>query len=235
VISTLLLFCWVTKVLRVCSHKSLGLTWDWKICNCSWWRTSYHSNLNTSNVMKESVVSRKSLHVKLKEAIQQMYKTSSIGSRTCIWFQDFLHKLSRKLVESQVIIVEPQCWLVHNRKLAKVISDAGWGCLLTSGLQVETDGLVKIGLFFPSSKTFVVVTSLMSCHSISENGIVPVGTHHDRDGNAALNIRNEAFGYCKVMAEEPRHCWWRHGTTYVGKGARSTVKAHTVPLAVGCW
>ncbi|WP_156093362.1 transposase, partial [Planktothrix serta] len=44
--------------------------------------------------------------------------------------QDFLHKLSRKLVnESQVIVVENLNvkGMVKNRKLSKAISDVGWG------------------------------------------------------------------------------------------------------------
>ena len=47
--------------------------------------------------------------------------------------QDFLHKLSRKLVDkSQVIVCEDLNikGLVRNHKLAKVISDCGWGMFL---------------------------------------------------------------------------------------------------------
>ncbi|WP_341460516.1 RNA-guided endonuclease TnpB family protein, partial [Fischerella thermalis] len=73
--------------------------------------------------------------------------------------QDFLHKLSRNLVnESQVIVVENLNvkGLIPNRKLSKSISDAGWGMFvnfLDYKLQRRGGKLIEIDRFFPSSKT----------------------------------------------------------------------------------
>jgi putative transposase len=115
--------------------------------------------------------------------------------------QDFLHKLSRKLVnESQVIVVENLNvkGLVRNRKLAKSISDVGWGMFvnfLDYKLKAKDGQLVEIGRFFPSSKTCSrcghVVDELTL--DIREWNCPSCGAHHDRDGNAALNIRKEGI------------------------------------------
>lgn len=73
--------------------------------------------------------------------------------------QDFLHKLSRKLVdEASVIVVENLHvkGMVRNRKLAKSISDVGWGMFvnfLDYKLKRKEGQLVEVGRFFPSSKT----------------------------------------------------------------------------------
>ncbi len=69
--------------------------------------------------------------------------------------QDFLHKLSRKLVnENQVIITEDLNikGLVRNHKLAKAISDCGWGMFLNFlEYKCKKEGKVflQIDRFFP--------------------------------------------------------------------------------------
>ncbi|KMW69930.1 RNA-guided endonuclease InsQ/TnpB family protein, partial [Limnoraphis robusta] len=72
--------------------------------------------------------------------------------------QDFLHKLSRKLVnENQVVVVENLNvkGMVRNHNLAKAISDAGWGIFtnfLAYKLEQKGGKLVEIDRWFPSSK-----------------------------------------------------------------------------------
>ncbi len=116
--------------------------------------------------------------------------------------QDFLHKLSRKLVdESQVIVVENLNvkGLIRNRKLSKAISDVGWRMFVNFlAYKLErSDGklLVKIDRFFPSSKKCSccghVVAQLLLL--FREWDCPSCGAHHDRDGNAALNIRVEGI------------------------------------------
>lgn len=115
--------------------------------------------------------------------------------------QDYLHKLSRKIVDNnQVVVVENLNikGMVRNHKLAKVISDTGWGTFtnfLAYKLEKEGKVLVEINRWFPSSKL------CSNCHyQISElpldvrTWICPsCGTQHDRDGNAATNIRAEGI------------------------------------------
>jgi putative transposase len=114
--------------------------------------------------------------------------------------KDFLHKLSTKLVnENQVIAIEDLHvkGMMRNHNLARSISDAGWG-MFTTMLKYKTaragKGYIEVNRFFPSSKT------CSSClHQVDK---LPLnirswkcgkcGTNHDRDVNAAMNIRDEA-------------------------------------------
>ncbi|MEQ8756140.1 MAG: RNA-guided endonuclease TnpB family protein [Coleofasciculus sp. G1-WW12-02] len=120
--------------------------------------------------------------------------------------QDYLHKLSRKLVdENQVIVVESlnTKGMVRNHKLAKAISDVGWGIfvnLLSYKLQKEGKVLVEIDRWFPSSKL------CSNCHYQVDEMPLEVrswtcpscGAHHDRDGNASANIRAEGIRILSV-------------------------------------
>lgn len=114
--------------------------------------------------------------------------------------KDFLHKVSRKLVnENQVIAVEDLCVkaMVKNPNLAKSISDAGWGMFAQFvKYKAERGGklFVRTGRFFPSSKSCNQCGMINGCMDLSVrrwtcNGC---GAVHDRDENAAKNIRDEA-------------------------------------------
>jgi putative transposase len=120
--------------------------------------------------------------------------------------QDYLHKLSRKLVdENQVIVVESlnTKGMVRNHKLAASISDVGWGMFvnfLSYKLEKEGKVLVEIDRWFPSSKL------CSNCHYQVDEMPLEVrswtcpscGTHHDRDGNASANIRAEGIRILSV-------------------------------------
>ncbi|MFB8830011.1 RNA-guided endonuclease InsQ/TnpB family protein [Azotobacter sp. CWF10] len=110
---------------------------------------------------------------------------------------DRLHKLSRRLInENQVVCVESLAVknLIRNPKLSKVIADAGWG---EFARQLEYKGVwagrqvVGIDRWYPSSKR------CSCCGHILERLPLQVrswscpecGTEHDRDVNAAINIK----------------------------------------------
>lgn len=132
-----------------------------------------------------------------RKAIKRVAKVYEKISNTR---QDFLHKLSRKLVdENQVIVAENLCVKGMARtKLAKSVHDAGFGMLLNFiGYKLEREGgkLVQVDRFFPSTK-------LCSCCKFKNNELnlsvrewVCPGcqTHHDRDENAAKNLREEGI------------------------------------------
>ncbi|NEO90523.1 MAG: IS200/IS605 family element transposase accessory protein TnpB [Moorea sp. SIO3G5] len=115
--------------------------------------------------------------------------------------QDYLHKLSRKIVnQNQVVVVENLNvkGMVRNHKLAKAISDLGWGTFVNFiSYKCEKEGkvLVEISRWFPSSKT------CSNCHYRIKELPLDIRTwtcpncetHHDRDGNAAKNIRAEGI------------------------------------------
>ncbi|MCP2732614.1 RNA-guided endonuclease InsQ/TnpB family protein [Limnofasciculus baicalensis] len=115
--------------------------------------------------------------------------------------EDFRHKLSRKIVnENQVIVVENLAVknMVKNHCLAKSISDAGWGMFCTMlKYKAEAEGKVylEVGRFFPSSH--LCSNTLLSLPkmdlSVREFDCPHCGKRHDRDINAAINIRDEGL------------------------------------------
>ncbi|MEH1811157.1 MAG: RNA-guided endonuclease TnpB family protein [Nostoc sp.] len=120
--------------------------------------------------------------------------------------QDFLHKLSYKLVsDSQAVIVENLHvkGMVRNHKLAKAISDCGWGTFtnfLAYKLERRGGKLVEIDRWFPSSKLcsncFYQIGEMPL--DIREWNCPHCNTHHDRDANAAQNIRAEGIRLIKA-------------------------------------
>jgi putative transposase len=115
--------------------------------------------------------------------------------------EDFLHKLSRKIVnENQVVAVENLNikGMVKNHNLAKAISDVGWGMFCTMlKYKAESEGktYIEIDRWFPSSKTCHVCLNRVDHLSLDVRAWTckHCGNHHDRDVNAAINIRNEAL------------------------------------------
>jgi putative transposase len=115
--------------------------------------------------------------------------------------EDFRHKLSRKIVdENQIIVVENLAVknMVKNHNLAKSISDAGWGMFCTMlKYKAEAEGKVylEVGRFFPSSH--LCSETLLSLPrmdlSVREFDCPCCSKRHDRDINAAINIRNEGL------------------------------------------
>lgn len=120
---------------------------------------------------------------------------------------DFQHNLSRQFIdENQAVAVETLKVknLLKNRKLAKHIADASWFSLIQKleyKAKAQGKHLVKIDQWFASSKT-------CSCcaHKVDSLPLevrfwtCPIcHTEHDRDVNAAINIRQQ--GIIKLRAE----------------------------------
>ena len=98
-------------------------------------------------------MSRKKLGSKSRQKAKRL--VARVHARISNSRQDFLHKLSRKLInESQVVVVENLNvrGLARNHKLAKAISDVGWGMFvnfLSYKLEREGKKLIEIDRFFP--------------------------------------------------------------------------------------
>ncbi|PWV78256.1 RNA-guided endonuclease TnpB family protein [Halomonas sp. A11-A] len=120
---------------------------------------------------------------------------------------DLQHKLSRQIVDdNQAVIVETLKVknMMKNDKLAKHIGDASWHALIAKlEYKAKEQGkhLVKIDQWFASSKT---------CHACQhKRGAMPLNvrswecpachTQHDRDINAARNIKQQ--GIIQLKAE----------------------------------
>jgi putative transposase len=121
---------------------------------------------------------------------------------------DFLHKQSYRLTrENQALYVEDLQvkGMLANHRLAKGISDAGWGEFLRQlqykgawyGCRVEA-----VDAFFPSSKRCHVCGHIKADLTLADREwVCPVcSTHHDRDLNAARNLLLEGQARVRTMA-----------------------------------
>ncbi|NET54688.1 MAG: IS200/IS605 family element transposase accessory protein TnpB [Symploca sp. SIO2E6] len=149
--------------------------------------------------VKQRIAARKQKGSNRKNKANKI--TARVYERVSNVRQDYLHKLSRKIVDNhQVVVVENLNvkGMVSNHKLAASISDTSWGTFvnfLSYKLEKEGKVLIEIDRWFPSSKL------CSNCHYQIEELPLEVrtwtcpscGTHHDRDGNAAQNIRAEGI------------------------------------------
>ncbi len=110
---------------------------------------------------------------------------------------DFQHKQSRRLVdENQAIVVESLAIknLLKNHCLARAISDAAWGLLVTKlKYKAKAAGvhLVELNRFAPTSKTCSLCDHKLDDLPLAvRTWTCPkCGSEHDRDLNAAANLK----------------------------------------------
>jgi putative transposase len=156
---------------------------------------------------------------------------------------DFLHKLSRRIVdENQVIVLENLNikGMLKNHCLAKSIQQVGWGMFGTMlKYKAEREGKVylEVDRFFPSSKTCHVCLNRVDNLplEIRQWECTRCNTKHDRDINAAINIREEGLRILKTSGTGDKAC---RQTVRRGRGGRkkstttlvSGQEAHTIPL-----
>jgi putative transposase len=132
-----------------------------------------------------------------KNRAKAKLRVAKIHARIADRRQDFLHKLTTRLIhDNQVLCVESLAVknMLKNHSLAKAIADVGWGELIRQ-LQYKAAwygrAVVAIDKFYPSSKR------CSACGHILDSLTLDVrqwtcpecGTVHDRDTNAALNIK----------------------------------------------
>lgn len=146
--------------------------------------------------------------------------------------RDWLHKLSHRLVnENQVIAVEDLHvkGMIQNHCLAKAIGDVGWS-MLTGFLEYKAvrsgKGFIKVNRFFPSSKACSCCMHIQASMPLNIRSwrCDQCGALHDRDVNAAINIRLEAqrMMAAGIVATASR------GTVSQVKGRKPSVLARAV-------
>jgi putative transposase len=126
-------------------------------------------------------------------------KVARVHARITDRRTDFLHKLTTRLVrENQVVVIEDLAvrTMVKNRTLSRAISDAAWSTM-RSMLEYKCAWygreLVVVDRFFPSTR----LCSTPGCGYVNEKMRLNVrewtcprcGTVHDRDVNAAHNLK----------------------------------------------
>jgi putative transposase len=178
----------------------LGLTHFCITSNGSKFDNPRHGKKHARNLKKkQQSLSRKQKGGNKRHKAKQL--VARVHSKIRRVRENFLHRLSRKIVnENQVIAVENLNvkGMVHNHNLAKAISDCGWGMFCTMlKYKSEQDGkiYIEVDRFFASSKTCNVC--LNPCDSLDLDirswTCNRCQTYHDRDLNAAINIKNEAL------------------------------------------
>ena len=133
-------------------------------------------------------------------------RVSKIHEKTTNIRRDFLHKLSHQLThENQVgtLVLEDLnvSGMQRNHHLARSIGDCGWGEFVRQlKYKSEWNGInfIQIGRFEPSSKLCSDCGTINKSLELKDRNWVCTGcgTEHDRDINAAKNI--------KVMGLHPR-------------------------------
>ena len=123
-------------------------------------------------------------------------KVARVHARITDRRKDFLHKLTTRLVrENQTVVIEDLTVrnLLKNGRLARAISDAAW-TELRSMLEYKCAWygreLVTIDRWFPSSKLCSACRAVQDTLPLNlRTWTCDCGAVHDRDVNAAINIR----------------------------------------------
>jgi len=118
---------------------------------------------------------------------------------------DHQHKLSRRLVdENQAVVFETlnKKGLLKNRRLARHITDAAWGALQAKvAYEADRAGkhVVFVSQWFPSSKTCSECGKVIDELPLSvREWECECGAVHDRDVNAAINIKQAGIQQLKT-------------------------------------
>ena len=137
-----------------------------------------------------------------KNRDKQRIKVAGLHEKVANQRKDFLHKQSRRIANAyDCACIEDLDMKAMSQALnfGKSISDNGWGMLVTFlKYELEDTGkqLVEVDEFFASSQ---ICSACGYKNSETKNLSVrswtcpQCGTHHDRDVNAAINIRNEGM------------------------------------------
>jgi len=168
-----------------------------------------------------------------KNAEKQKLKLQLLHEHVANQRKDFLHKVTTRLIrENQTICIEDLNvkGMMKNRKLSKHIGDAGWG-MFFQFLRYKSDwygsNIVTIGRFEPSSKT------CSSCGYIKHDltlkdrewACPECGERHDRDVNAAINIRDFSFVNTGSDRNTQKSKSARHGNSLESSAERVSAMA----------
>ena len=137
-----------------------------------------------------------------KNRAKQRIKVAKLHEKVANQRKDFLHKQSRQITNAyDCVCIEDLDMkaMAQTLNFGKSFADNGWGMFTTFlkyKLEEQGKRLVKIDRFFASSQ-------ICSCCGYVNKGTKNLavrawdcpecGTHHDRDVNAAINIRNEGM------------------------------------------
>lgn len=137
-----------------------------------------------------------------KNRDKQRIKVARLHEKVADQRRDFLHKQSRQIANAyDCVCIEDLNMKAMSQVLncGKSVSDNGWGMFVTFlKYKLEDMGkqLTKVDKFFASSQTCSVCgykNPETKNLSVRAWDCPQCGAHHDRDVNAAINIRNEGM------------------------------------------
>jgi putative transposase len=200
-------------------------------------RNPKHLKKHAKNLKrKQQKLSRKQKGSKTRQKARRL--VAKVHGKIARVREDFLHKLSRKLVnENQVVVVENLAVknMVKNHTLAKAISDAGWGKFCTMlKYKAEFDGKIylEIDRFFPSSHLCSNTLLPIPKMDLSVRAFVcpHCSERHDRDVNAAINIKNEGLRLLALGISATAN---RGSVNPKGSGRKKSMNSEVAPVEVG--
>jgi putative transposase len=184
---------------------------------------------------KQQKLSRKQKGSKTRQKAKKL--VAKVHARISNARQDFLHKLSRKLTnESKVVVVENLNvkGMVRNHKLAKAISDVGWGMFvnfLSYKLERENKRLIEIDRWFPSSHICPDCLTQTPKMDLSIREWICLnsscGKTHDRDEAASRNIRAEGI---RILKADGTAVSASGGSVRQDRGRKTKVMQHPAKL-----
>ncbi len=134
---------------------------------------------------------------------KQLLKVAKLQKHIANQRRDFLHKLSTELSKDYdaICIEDLNIRSLSNKGFGngKATLDNAWGMftvMLDYKLQEQGKQLIKVDKFYPSSQTCSIcgcINKEIKDLSIRKWECLNCGTVHDRDINAAVNIRNEGL------------------------------------------
>ena len=145
-----------------------------------------------------------------KNRDKQRLKVAKLHEKVANQRKDFLHKVSRHLVDDKQ--VNTYCietlnvqGMMRNHCLAQSIADSGWHTF-AEFLKYKAEGagknVLQIGRFEPSSKVCNVCGLINSKLSLKDRiWVCDCDAEHDRDINAARNIRDFAFAKQNLLGQ----------------------------------
>lgn len=138
-----------------------------------------------------------------KNRNKQRQKVAKLHEKVANQRKDFLHKQSRQIANAyDAVVIEDlnMRGMAQGLKLAKSTNDNGFGMLRTFleyKLREQGKTLVVIDKWYPSSKTCHVCGEINNELTLADRvWTCSCGAAHDRDMNAAINIRNEG---CHIL------------------------------------
>jgi putative transposase len=165
--------------------------------------TSDGEKVKNPKYLKKSISRLKYIQRKYskKKGKRTKLKLQKIHEKVSNQRKDFLHKVSISLVKNHdTIAIETLKVknMLKNHNLAQSISDVSWG-MFTTMLEYKAEwygtNIIRIGTFEPSSKTCSKCGIINKELKLSDREWTckRCNSNHDRDINAAINIKNFAL------------------------------------------